>query len=417
LNNKNYQVVEQQLFYKALQPNVTITKSGIVYFNSSTEEEDNAAPAKFADTVLKSSTHCNFINLKSNLLTGSNLFPVEEKNTSLTAFIEQENKRGESLENIFPKMCYDISLYGASAIQVIYSVEGQVSELYYTKPSRVRAEAPDEYGRVCNWYYSDSWGIIDGKKNHKPAKKDDAIKIAAFNPSTWKEDGGRQLLYIKGSKATQDDIYGLPDYEGALKYIDVENELADFILAKLQNGFFPSMMITFFNSLSPEEKDEVVQKSNSKFKGAKKHGTTMFNFSDTATQEPKVTTLEQPTNAELIKTYLEVAQQRIATAHGASLELAGVQTSSASMGGDANKLSVSLKYWQMGFINPLRQPLLAAINKVLKVNGLGEVTVTDTSLKLLEPAIQNQDTTVDERREMLMGLPPIANNISSTPTE
>lgn len=413
--NEKYKILEIEKFYKAYQPNITTTKSGIVFFNSSDTEEDNAFPIKLQDAYKKSSVHSNFINLKSNLTYGSGLFSVVENNTSLTSFVEAENRAGQTLDDVYMKACFDMSMYEAACLQIIYNSEGKVAEVYHTCPANIRASEPDEYGRVNNYYYSTTWGEITNKRDRRKVNDvKNSVAIPAFDPSTGAKDG-RQLLYIKRYTSTN-DIYPQPQYVSSLNFIELEYVLSNYIVNKISGGYYPSGIFYLNSSMSDEEKDSFIRDFKAKHSGVANAGKIVFIFGDTTVAKPEFLKLTDDLGNNLVKEYVSTSQLQIAISHGGSLSLLGIDYGdSFGTNADANKLNITRLYFIDTVIKNHQNLLLKGFNKVLAINGLGLVTVNNDSLKIQQPLVDVNDLTVDERREIVYGLPPIGtNNANST---
>lgn len=400
------EVVTLQNFYKAVMPNITTTRNNLIWFNSSDTLEDNAYPSKLLDLyVNKSSVHSNFISLKSNLSYASGLFPKDENNNVLKEFLETENRAGNDLNEIYAKMCMDFSIFEAAALQVVYNQEGGIAEVYHTDVSKLRAEEPDEYGKICNWYYNSSWGLITNKRTVKVQNSmRNAVKIPAFNPETGVEDG-RQILYMKRYTAGN-DIYSIPSYASSINWIELDYELSLFHLGKVANGFFPSALVTMFGNPDEEEKDEFVSKFKAKHLGSSNTGKVVFQWVDSVTNKPVFDRIASDTNDDLFNQLNDITSQKIATGHGADLSLAGIEGKGSDLGGSANKINLARLHFTDTVIEGFQNTMLKGINRILKVNNLGEVTVHNEGLKIEQPLQQATDLTEDERRNILFGLPP-----------
>jgi hypothetical protein len=415
VNNENYKIVQFEKFYKAHQPNITTTKNGVIYFNSSDSEEDNAFHSKLQDAYRKSAVHSNFINLKSNLTYGSGLFPVDESNTSLTEFVNAENRSGQSLDDVFMKASFDMSMYEAACFQVVYNGEGKIAEVYHTSPANIRAEEPDDFGKVNNWYFSNTWGDITNKKDKRKANNvSEATVIPTFDPASGKRDG-RQLLYVRRYTSTN-DIYPQPQYVASLNFIQLEHVLSEYIVNKISGGYYPSGIFYLNSSMSDEQKDSFIREFRRKHEGAENAGKIVFIFGDTATAKPEFLKLNDDLGNSLVKEYISTSQLQIAISHGGSLSLLGIDYGdSFGQNADASKINISRLYFIDTVIKNYQNLLLKGINKMLAVNQLGSVTVNNDSLKIQQPPVDVSDLTVDERREIVYGLPPMA-KASTEPT-
>ncbi|GHM98839.1 hypothetical protein WSM22_03290 [Cytophagales bacterium WSM2-2] len=418
--------VDLTKFYKAVKPNLTTLSSGIVFFNSTKEEFDNAFHYELQDLYLKSAVHANFVNVKANLYYGSGLYAIDATSTALTNTIYSSNRVGDTLDDVFKKACFDYSKFSAACFEVIYNVSGGVAEILHVNPANIRAEQPDQYGRVCNYYYSDTWGIIENKKDkRKPNDIANAVKIPAYNPISGTTQG-RQLLYIKQYSASN-DIYAIPSYLSSQNWINLDYYLSDYLINKLNNGYFIGGFLYIPSNMTDDEKDKFVQDYKRKHSSSTNSGKVVFIFNDPSAQKPEFVPVSDDLGNSMFKDLIQQAQLSIAIAHGGSTSLLGIDAgNSFGQNADANKLNVARLYFIDAVVKPAQNVLLTAINKLLAVNEFGKVSVHNEPLKLQQPiaAPDGSDLTVDERRAILYGLPPLPqaatpNNINpiSTPVQ
>jgi hypothetical protein len=410
-----YKSSQNQNFYIAINPNTEVTEGGYVWFNSSENERDNAFPNRLIDLYKNaSSTHTAFINLKSNLTFGDGLEPAQKDDLQIEDFLKRTNRSGQNMNDIYKRMSFDFSLQGAAALQVIYDSEGRVAEVYHTCPSKLRASPANEFGYSDFWYWSNSWGIVQNKRRNKPQNQlSNAVCIPNFNPEKGKEDG-RQILYLKNA-ISGEDTYGIPSYNAGLYWVNIDFELAKFHLNKIMNGFTPTSLITLYGNPADEEKDAFVKDFKRNHLGTDNTGNPLFIWIDDQTQKPLVERLEGDTNEGAYEELNKICVEKIATSHGGSLELVGINEGGVSLGGDANKLNVARSTYIISIIKPMQEVLIDGINKLLKVNGyVGEVTVTNSPLRLTQPVAGPDDLTIDERRKILYDLPPINSAVSNT---
>lgn len=403
----SYNSLEQLNFYKAVQPNITSYKDGIVYFNSDDTSEDNAYPNKIIDYAKnKSSVHSNFLNLKTALLYGSGLYPVDESNQECWDFINKPNQVWDTVNDVVRKMCSDASWFDAGSFQVLYSEfgNGHIAEVVHTDVSKLRAQTPNSLNVIENWYFKSNWGTVDNAKIKGSNKVDDAEVIPSFKPATETTDA-RQLCYFK-RYTPGNDVYAIPSYNSSLNWVEIEYQLSQFHLNKITSGFFPSYLITMFSNPPEEERDKFAKDFKGKLTGAGKAGNGMITYADGLTNAPKVDRLTADPNDGMFESLSAMAAQKIATAHGGDLLLAGIEGKGSDLGGDANKINVSRLAFLEHVIIPMQNIMLAQINKVFKANKLCEVVIYNQPLRLVQPELQPEDLTRDERREIIMGLEP-----------
>lgn len=395
-------------FYTAYQPNLTTSKSGIIFFNSSNLEEDNAFTAKLQDAYRKSATHSNFIKLKASLIAGSGLFPVDDNDSVTAEFLKKENRVGMTPDEVWKKCAFDLAMYDALCTQVTYSSENKMVEVYHTNPANIRAGEPDsELGNITKWFYSTTWGNITNKKSKK--KMNDvanATEIPSFNPANGSTDG-RQLFYAT-NYSSSNDVYGLPQYCSALNFIEIENSISDYMVNKIKGGFFPSGILYIPSNMSVEEQEKFIGEFKGSFVGVENAGRIVYSFGDTTRAKPEYIPLSDNLTNAFVKDLITLAQLQISISHGGSMSLLGVDAGdSFGTNADANKLNIARLYFIDTVIKSYQSIALAAFNRMLAAAGCGPVTVMNDSLKLQQPMVDLNDLTIDERREMAYGLNPL----------
>lgn len=410
----------KQNFYKGLQPNVTTTKEGILFFNSSDDKEDNAMPQKLLDLRLKSAIHRNLLELKSSLIaTKGGLFPEDDSNTSLADFIKSRNGRGEAVNKVWSMCSTDFANFEQCYVEVIYNGEGKVAELYHKPFNTIRAGEPEgDYDLVQNYYYSTTWGDVTNKKNK--GKRNDisnAIRIPAFNPNTISESGGRQILHIKKYDASGEE-YVTPSYLSAEKWINTVWLIGEYVQNKFENGYHLDGFMFFNSNMSEEDQDQFMNDFNNKHKGTKGKKI-IFVFSDSANAAPQFVPIADTLKSSIFRDFVTEATKEIVWSHSASLELLSLSNSDSfgSTNPDSNDINVSRLKYINDVIVPYQSDLLDGFNRIFEINGLGTATVLNDILKLTIPELQPDDTTVNERREIVLGLNPIdeANNTDVNP--
>jgi hypothetical protein len=118
----NYLMPVMTKLYNLIQPSLTtIESNNLIYFNSN-EEVDNAYPNQLIDYYHNASaTFSNLIDLRRNMLIGDGLKPVQENDAATLEFLNKPNEFGETLLDIWEKLCFDFSLFESYALEVLYS--------------------------------------------------------------------------------------------------------------------------------------------------------------------------------------------------------------------------------------------------------------------------------------------------------
>jgi hypothetical protein len=229
-------------FAEARQPDYK-EKKGIGYYEYG---HLNDYPEYLLELYKKSAKHQALIKGKINYICG-NGWKAGDVYGEL--FIKHANQV-ETLEEVTKKIVTDNELFGGFYLQVIWSMNGMISDIYHVDYSKVRTNKDN-----TEFWIKDNW-----KDRHEEVKV-----YPAFNPNFPK---GSQILFVKEYRAGI-SIYPLPSYFGGLNYIESDIEVSKHVLGNAQTGFTPSKLITLPNGEpNPEEKRIIERKFENKFTGS-----------------------------------------------------------------------------------------------------------------------------------------------------
>ena len=229
-------------FAEARQPDYK-EKKGIGYYEYG---HLNDYPEYLLELYKKSAKHQALIKGKINYICG-NGWKAGDVYGEL--FIRNANQV-ETLEEVTKKIVTDNELFGGFYLQVIWSMNGMISDIYHVDYSKVRTNKDN-----TEFWIKDNW-----KDRHEEVKV-----YPAFNPNFPK---GSQILFVKEYRAGI-SIYPLPSYFGGLNYIESDIEVSKHVLGNAQTGFTPSKLITLPNGEpNPEEKRIIERKFENKFTGS-----------------------------------------------------------------------------------------------------------------------------------------------------
>lgn len=392
----NYAMPDLIKFYTQINPNITTTNKGVVYFNSSEGVDDNAYPIQLIDLYKEgSATHSALINLKRDLLIGNGLL-TDDPNTE--AFLKRKNRNGDNMQRVWEKICMDMAIFESYSLQVINTKDGGLYEILHQDISKVRARAEDELDTnlVKEWLISNNWAKITNKRYKVYTVLNNAVPIANYNKDNWSIDGGRQLAVMR-KYTPSSDVYSIPSYQSVLQYIQLSKELANYHLNKVTGGLFANAIVYLTGNPDDEEKKKFVRDFKNKYQGSNGEKL-LFVWGDHTTEAalPKVIPFSTNDEKEVFDELNNIIVQHIITAHRATPELAGIQTNNASLGGDMNKLIAARKYYIKTVIEPLRKDMLSMLNDILEDYGYSKVYVENDDLSI-------EDSSDDK---------PIVNNIN-----
>lgn len=310
--------------------------------------------------------------------------------------IQKVNRSDESLNELTKKLVTDLTIFGGYYLQVIWTkATGEIAEMYHVDYYKVRTNADNS-----EFYVSDNW-IKNDNVNPRP----DFDTYPAFDP---KNPTGSQILYFKEYRAGA-NTYSLPDYRGAISYIELDISIGEYHLNTINNGMFSSKLINLNGGkVSQEEEDRIERQFKDKFSGSKNAGKFMLAFNDSKENEPSIVDLSGTELDKHFDLLNKTVQQEIFSGHKVtSPMLFGVKTE-GQLGG-RSELREASELFQNTYVNTKQRSLEEIINYLYKFNDV----TADLELRKTEPinfefseAIISANMTQDEIREKL-GLSPV----------
>ncbi len=251
----------------------------------------------------------------------------------------------------------DYKLLGQGYFQAIYNkAKNAIVRVEHVPAQLIRAEKCNEKGEITGYWYSDNW---QDTKNYTPKR------IPAFGYG----DKTLELLCVRDYSVGQ-KYYSNVDYIGALPYATLEEEIADFLINDVQNGFSPTSVINFNNGIPDEEKQGLIA-SDVKRKLSGSNGAKIvvaFNSDET-----KKTTIDSvPLNdAPAHYTYLsEESRGKILLGHSITSGLLFGIPSNNGFSSNADELKNASILFDNMVIRPKQGTVLDAIDKILAYNSI-----------------------------------------------
>jgi hypothetical protein len=330
----------------------------------------------------------------------------EMEKAKVFGMIDKVNRKEESLNELTNKLVTDLTIFGGYYLQVIWTkATGEIAELYHVDYYKVRTNADNS-----EFYVSDNW-IKNDNVNPRP----DFETYPAFDPNNTT---GSQILYFKEYRAGV-NTYSLPDYRGAISYIELDISIGEYHLNTINNGMFSSKLINLNGGkVSQEEEDRIEKQFQNKFSGSKNAGKFMLAFNDSKENEPSIIDLSGTELDKHFDLLNLTVQQEIFSGHKiTSPMLFGIKTE-GQLGG-RSELRDAYQLFQNTYVNAKQRALEETINYLYKFNDV----TAKLELKPTEPisfefseAIIVANMTQDEIREKL-SLPAIEKVESDTSKE
>ncbi|RYY51495.1 MAG: phage portal protein [Chitinophagaceae bacterium] len=327
--------------------------------------KDNLYPNYLLSLLDKSAKHSAIVKDKAQMIGGNGII---KNNLSTAAINFIKNPYNEfDLEEILSMISYDIEVYGGFVLNIVWSKDrSQIAEINYVDPSKVRIAKPDkETPLVERYWICDDW--LNTQKN--PPKLYDGF-------SKTNRKSASQILYVREYKpGTQ--WYCKPEYTSALNWIELEFAISEFHLKTVNNGFHPSMIISFnHNTPTDEEMDMVTSRLQQQYEGSKNAGKVIFTFSEGREKAPIITPIQLNDSDKKFIELNKAVEQGIFIGHRVTNPaLFGVKT--AGELGNTNELIESQNVFHSKYVRPKQEMIEKVFNRLAKINGVTDKIVLD----------------------------------------
>ena len=267
------------------------------------------------------------------------------------------------------KLCFDLKLMGACAIQVIYTKDRKkVAQVEHMPVETLRAEKCNDKGEIEAYYYHPDWS--------KQKRNDVLTRIPVFGTS--KES--IEIIYVKPYRAGY-KYYSSVDYQGGLQYSELEEEISNYHLNNIMNGLAPSMLINFNNGTpNPEERQMIEQRIYQKFSGSSNAGKFILAFNDNSESAASIEPVQLSDAHNQYQFLSDESSKKIMVSHRVvSPMLLGIKDQSG-LGNNADELRTASVLMDNMVIRPFQTLLIDAFDSILAYN--------DISLKLYFKTLQ-----------------------------
>ncbi len=355
------------------------------YVEYGTENWANLYPQFLIDLYYNSSTQAAIINATAEMVAAENLIIENEDDRNLEARVKLQNfmdraNSNESLHEVLKKVAFDFKLQGAFALNIVWSKDRtQISEIYHVGVEKVRAERPNQMGRVEAYYISADWA---NTRTNKP------YRVPAFN--TKDRTSANQILY-SGLYSPNMNVYHTPDYTAANNWALVDQKVAEYHLSNISNGFAGSYFISFANGVpTAEERYQIEQSLAQKFTGEKAAGRFVLTFSDDRNRTPEIVPISM---SDADKQYLalqELLTQNILTGHRVTSPMLMGIKNDTGLGSNVDELNAAANFYLNTVVKPYQDHIVKELRKIFKVNDM-DMPVNFVQLKPITLEFTSED--------------------------
>lgn len=381
---------------------------------------DNQYPNELARMRI-SPIHGRILATKEQMAFGKGLV-YDEDNLLLAQFIANNKKNtGIDLNDVTKRALRDYVTYGGYYLGVKYNRLMQIKGIYHIPFIQMRVAQFSRGMQICGFWHKMDW--CRGN-NYGPGGNRELF-VQPFNPEGPFDlpEQFDQAYYYKD----YNDIvypYPLPDYIGAINYIQTNYELSVFHLTNVKNGFVPSAIISIPVKLEGEAKEEIARDIAEFQSGTRNAGKVMLMFGEPdasgSSTMPQITQFTSSANADIYNETQRIAVEMVLSEHQFSPTLAGISSGSLSIAGNSEEIVNSYELVINNVISKYQHGIECGLKEILTASGIDAsslhlVTEVPTAFRMSQNLMQAQAAgvmTVNEIRDTL-GLEAIDETIVS----
>jgi hypothetical protein len=310
---------------------------------------DNKYPQMLIDLYNSSPKHGALVSQKAQYIAGDKTEVIANNTEQLTIANDKlaSINAYESFDDVKSKIAADLELFDGFALEIIWNkAKTSIAEIYHLPFQNVRISLDGHY------WYAEDWSD----------RKLEPIYYYSWNPITREN---KQLYYFKMYKAGQGD-YPTAPYQSALKYIEIDTEIANFHLNSIKSGFSAQTLLQLFKGVpTPEEMRQTIKRFKENFSGTDNAGSIIIQFND-PNETPSVVNNLAPSDFDKQFDLLnQTVQQEILMAHRVtSPMLFGIKTE-GQLGG-RSELIEAYEAFQTAYIEPRQNQMDRALTSIFK---------------------------------------------------
>lgn len=315
--------------------------------------------------------------------------------------------------NITKHLELDNRIFGGFACEIITSNDSSKITPSHIDFSKVRQfkTVTDKEGNKSELKY----GYTSDWTTKKPEDNDD---FETLYPFTWDKDdidsNKRYIVYYKDYRPDSKE-YPLPDYIGAVPYIESDYEISNFVLNNVKNGFSGGYLVQFNNGEpTDEQKASIDAQFNNAFTGTDNAGKVLKSFNDDKESGIEVTPLGANGQDDRYINLNKQIQGEIFTGHNFNPAIAGI-TDGNGFNNNSDEIRVASEMFQNTYVDTEQKVLEDFFNSVAGYNELPEkLSIIKLDVLSVQPTEQElaQILTMDERRERV-GYSPLKSDFNS----
>jgi len=311
----------------------------------------NGFPQYCLELAEQSPVHGSLVRSISQMIAGKGITSQDVGTASLIKSLK--------IDAAVNNTALDLELHGGFFWQVVWTLGGEISFVEHLPFENCRIGINRESGDINGVWYSNDWSNLKKRRN--------APKFIPLFSEKTKKEHPRQVYFCFKNSSTA-NYYGKPDYISSLNYIELSRQIALFHVNNIQNGLFPSMVVSMNNGIpeTQEEMDMVRHDIERNISGAVNAGKFVLMFNENRDRAAEFTPFPI-TDADKQYQYLEdVCTRQIMIAHRVTSPLLFGIREGGGLGSNKDEMETALKIFNEQVIEPSQRLITDAAETILQ---------------------------------------------------
>ena len=340
--------------------------------------EDNNYFTYVNDRYYGSPTSNAIINGMTEMIYGGGL-KVEEGSD-----LDQDKLSEMFDEDSVMNICADFKRQGNASFEVL-RLKGGGFSINHLPVESLRANKVDKNGVIKGYWFSSDWEKFTdtGDEDVKP------VFIPSFEANP---NANKSIFYLKNYQPNT-FYYSPPDYQGALPYAELEEEIANYHISNVKNAFAPSAIINYNNGVPDKDtRDSIEQKTKDKFTGSSNAGRLLVAFNDSSDNAVTMESFQLSDAHNQYEFLSGEARKQLMVGHRVTSPMLFGIKDNTGLGNNAEELDTASRLMDSTVIRPKQNVITKSFEEVLAYYGI-EVDLFFENLQPLSVTSENQDET------------------------
>jgi hypothetical protein len=306
------------------------------------------------DRFIGSPTNSTILNAYSNLIFGRGLMARNANRQPMQYAKMLTAVPKKDLRKVVKQYAKQFN----AAFQIITNVNG-TKQAKFIDVTKLAFNKVEEDDKITGFWYSNDW---------YNTQKTKPVFYPAYGTTNGRET---EILYINDNQDSS-SYYSLPKYQSGLQYAEMEEEISNFYISHIKNGFSYGYIVNMNNGVPPDEeqRQDIEDKIRKRMTGSSNAGKVFISFNDGKEAAVEIVPLEVSDSHKQWESINVQCEQKIMRSHGVvSPRLFGINDS-AGLGNNADELETALSLTMDMRINPEQDVLIDAITPFLQEQGI-----------------------------------------------